>query len=93
MKYDFNLLSTAGLISNDYYGVKLIQLFDADETNNFGDGRRTLSLSSNNNFATNLDALEPAAMVNIDAKSAIAIFYPPMNEHHRNRRKRFSSIS
>ncbi|MEM9685845.1 MAG: DUF5723 family protein [Bacteroidota bacterium] len=71
LKIDANLFSASGMFSNDYYGVKFNQIFDADDEN-FIDGRRRLS--EDNNFISNLDALGPSVMFNFDKKHALAVF-------------------
>ena len=71
MKIDANLISAAGLISNDYYGINLSQIFDADEEN-FIEGRRRKS--GDNNFVTNLDLLGPSVMFNIGKKHSLGVF-------------------
>jgi len=71
LKIDANLFSAGAVISNDYYGVKFGQLFDAQDEDNFMDGRR--SLSEYNRFTTSLDGLGPSVMFNIDRNHAIAI--------------------
>lgn len=68
---DINLLSFSALGNNDYYSVKLSDMFK----NDFDfENQATRHASSSNNFITNVDILGPSFMFNINSKNTIALF-------------------
>lgn len=70
-KTDINLISSSGLLANDYYGVRI---FDAYK-DSFNFDRDAKKFPSNNNSGfVNVDVMGPSFMFNIAPKHAIAIF-------------------
>ncbi|UOX32626.1 DUF5723 family protein [Flavobacterium sediminilitoris] len=70
-KTDINLSSASLFAGNDYYSVKLGDLLSNDYD---FEKQSTKHPKANNNFYTNIDALGPSFMVNINDKSAVAFF-------------------
>ncbi|WP_378188275.1 DUF5723 family protein [Aquimarina sp. W85] len=70
-KTDINLVGASAFLGNDYYSVKLDNVFDSDF--NFDDDGKK-SPSDNNNILGNVDILGPSFMFNLNPKSSIAVF-------------------
>ena len=70
-KTDIHLAGASAFLGNDYYGVKLLDVFDANY--DFDNDARK-SPSTDNNAGANLDVFGPAFMFNLTPKSSIALF-------------------
>ncbi|MFL1895643.1 DUF5723 family protein [Aquimarina sp. 2-A2] len=70
-KTDINLVGVSAFLGNDYYSVKLDNVFDS-EFDFDDDGKKTPS--DNNNILGNVDVLGPSFMFNLNPKSSIAVF-------------------
>ncbi|TYP70358.1 DUF5723 family protein [Aquimarina intermedia] len=70
-KTDINLVGVSAFLGNDYYSVKLDNVFDS-EFDFDDDGKK--SPSDNNNIMGNVDILGPSFMFNLNSKSSIAVF-------------------
>jgi outer membrane protein OmpA-like peptidoglycan-associated protein len=68
---DINLAGASIFGSNDYYGVNLL---DASKDGYVFDLESKKAPSESNRFATNMDVLGPAFMLNLSKKSSVAIF-------------------
>lgn len=68
---DINLASVSGLVGNDYYGFKALDLFK--DSYNLEKQAKTFP-SKNNNIHINIDVMGPSFMFNIAPKHALAIF-------------------
>ena len=70
-KTDIHLAGASAFVGNDYYGVNLLDVFNADY--DFDNDARK-SPSTDNNAGANLDVFGPAFMFNLTPKSSIALF-------------------
>jgi hypothetical protein len=68
---DINIASASAFVGNDYYSVKLGDLFKSEYE---FEKSATTNPKSNNNLYSNIDALGPSFMMNIGEKNAIAVF-------------------
>ena len=68
-KADINIVSASAFVGNDYYGLKMSDLFK-DSFDFDKQGRKSVT----NNFIGNVDIMGPSFMFNIAPKHSIAVF-------------------